>query len=147
MKKAIFLIFLVFLLAGCNDTTNSNDSKESDNMKNIYVKEVSQLNIEQDQTQFPVDLNDDVLKKIEPITTRQNALDIGTSIIEALHSDGKFPEYTLISITHSTEDNAWCFEYAIDQRNVDADNLIDCGGLYVTIDGNKGTLLKAWLEE
>ena len=43
-------------------------------------------------------------------------------------------------------------EHALDPKyakalGVDVDNLIDCGGLYVAIDGNKGALIKAWLEE
>lgn len=52
-----------------------------------------------------------------------------------------------VSIVHSTEDNVWLFEYSIDQRNKNVENLIDCGCLYIAIDGNKGTLIKAWVEE
>lgn len=87
------------------------------------------------------------MKEIETIDTNRIALDIGTNIIDEFHRNGKLSGYTLISITHLIEDNVWRFEYSIDQRNADIDNLIGCGNLYVAIDGNKGTLIKAWLEE
>lgn len=138
---------MLFLLVGCSNISNSNNPRENDIMEDISITEIARFNIEWDQIQFPIDFNEGVLKAIEPIGTNQNAVDIGTNIIEELHRDGKLSEYTLISITHSAEDNVWCFEYSIDQRNVDIDNLIDCGCLYAAIDGNKGELIKAWLEE
>lgn len=116
-------------------------------MEDVYITEIDRFNIEWDQIPFPIDFNEEVLQEIESIGTNKNAVDIGTNIIEEFHRDGKLSEYTLIAITHSTEDNVWCFEYSIDQRNKNIDNLIDCGCLYVAIDGNKGTLIKAWLEE
>ena len=116
-------------------------------MENVYITKIQRCNIKWNQIQFPINFSEDVLKIIKPIDTNQFAVDIGKNIIEELHRDSKLSEYTLISITHSTEDNVWLFEYSIDQRNVDVDNLIDCGGLYVAIDGNKGALIKAWLEE
>lgn len=116
-------------------------------MEDICITEIDRFNTEWNQMEFPIDLNEDVLKEIEPIGAIQTAVDIGTNIIEALHRNGRLSEYTLVSITRSIEDNVWRFEYSIDQRNVDTDNLIDCGCLYVAIDGNKGTLLNAWLEE
>ena len=116
-------------------------------MEEIHITEIDRFNMEWDQVQFSINFSEMVLKEIEPIGTNDAALKIGTSIIEAIHKDGKLLEYTLISITHSTEDNMWCFEYSIDQQNIDIDNLIDCGSLYVVIDGNKGALVKAWLEE
>ena len=147
MRKILPLIFLLFLLFGCSNASNSNNPKEKDIMEDIYITEIEWCNVEWEQIQFPIDLNKDVLKGIEPIDTHQIAIDIGTNIIEELHKDGKLSEYTLISIIHSTEDNVWCFEYSIDQRNVNIDNLIDCGCLYIAIDGNKGSLIKAWLDE
>lgn len=116
-------------------------------MEDIYITEIDRFNIEWDQIPFPIDFNEEVLQEIESIGTNKNAVEIGTNIIEEFHRDGKLSEYTLIAITHSTEDNVWCFEYSIDQRNKNIDNLIDCGCLYVAIDGNNGTLIKAWLEE
>ena len=53
----------------------------------------------------------------------------------------------MISIVHSTEDNVWRFEYSIDQRNKAIDHLVDCGCLYVAMDGKEGKVIKAWLEE
>lgn len=147
VRKILSLILLLILLVGCSNVSNSNNLRENDIMEDIYITEIEWCSIEWNQIQFPIDFNGNVLKEIEPIDTNQIAIDIGTNIIEEFHRDGKLSEYTLISITHSTEDNVWCFEYSIDQRNVDIDNLIDCGCLYVAIDGNKGALIKAWLEE
>lgn len=92
-------------------------------------------------------LREDILKEIKPIETNQIATEVATSIIEKLHEKGKFSEYTLISIVHSTEDNVWRFEYSIDQRNKAIDHLVDCGCLYVAMDGKEGRVIKAWLEE
>ena len=147
MRKIWLLILLLFLLVGCSNVSNNSKPKENGIMKDIYITEIERCGIEWDQIQFPIDLNGDVLKQIEPMETNQIAVEIAEIIIEELHREGKLSEYMLISITHSTEDNVWCFEYSIDQRNEDVDNLIDCGSLYVAIDGNKGALIKAWLEE
>ena len=174
MREIMFLILLmllVFLFVGCSNISNSNIPSENDNISNssipsendnisnssipsendimedIRITEIDQFNIEWDQIPFSVDFNEEVLREIELIDTNKNAVKIGTNIIEEIHRDGKLSEYTLIAITHSTEDNVWCFEYSIDQRNNNIDNIIDCGCLYVAIDGNKGTLIKAWIEE
>lgn len=143
MRKILSLVLLLILLVGCSNVSNSNNPGEND----IQIKEIERCNIEWNQIQLPIDFDESVLKEIEPIDTKQTAIDIGTNIIEELHRDGKLSEYTLISITHSTEDNVWCFEYSIDQRNADIDNIVDCGCLYAAIDGNEGALIKAWLEE
>lgn len=146
MRRMLLLLLLLLLFVGCSNGSNSNTQIE-DNMEGINITEIEHFNIEWNQIQFSIDFNEDVLKKIQPIDTNQKAVDIGTNIIEALHRDGNFSEYTLISITRATKDNVWCFEYSIDQRNANVENLIDCGCLYVAIDGNKGTLIKSWLEE
>ena len=116
-------------------------------MQDINITETERCGIEWNQIQFPINLNEEILKGIKPIASTQSAVDVGKNIIEGFHREGKLPEYSLISITYSTEDNVWVFEYSIDQRNKDVDNLIDCGGLYVAIDGSKGELIKAWVEE
>lgn len=177
MRKIFILILLIFLLMGCsnvshnnnsnsnvshNNNSNSNtshnndsnsnvshnnDSKNDEIIEDIYIGEIEWCGIDWNQIEFPINLNEDVLKEIKPINTKQMAVDIGKKIIDHFHRDGKMPEYTLISIIHSTEDDIWRFDYSIDQRNVDIDKLIDCGGLNVAIDGKKGTLIKAWVEE
>lgn len=147
MRKILPLILLLFFLVGCSNASNSNRLNKDDIMKDVYITEIEWCSIEWDQIQFPVDLNEDILEEIKPIETNKIAIEIANTIIDEFHKNGKLSEYTLISITHSTEDNVWCFEYSIDQRNEDVDNLIDCGCLYVAIDGNEGELIKAWLEE
>lgn len=147
MKIITFLMLLIYLLVGCSNISNSSLTRENDIMKDICITEIDRFNIEWDHIQFPIDFNEKTLQEIESIGTNKNAVDIGTNIIEEFHRDGKFSEYTLIAITHSTEGNVWCFEYSIDQQYKSIDNLIDCGCLYVAIDGNKGALIKAWIEE
>ncbi len=147
MKKICPLILLLFLLAGCSNVSNNSKPKENDVMKDICITETEKCDIAWNQIQFPIDLNEDVLKQIKPTETNQSAVEIAKNIIEELHSEGKLTDYILSSVTHSTEDNVWCFEYSIDQRNHDVNDLIDCGALYVAIDGNKGSLIKAWLDE
>ena len=147
MKKICSLILLLFLLllVGCSNVLNNSKHSENDFMKDVYITEIDKCGIEWSQIQFPIDLNGDVLKQIKPIETNQSAVEIAKNIIEELHREGKLSEFILISITHSTEDNVWYFEYSIDQRNHDVNDLIDCGALYVAIDGNKGSLIRARL--
>ena len=147
MKKVLTIMVLLFFLVGCNKVSNSNIANEDDVMKDVYIAEIEWCGIAWDQIQHPIDLLNGIDIEITPIETNKNALDIAITIIEKIHEKGKFPEYTLISIMHSTKDNIWRFEYSIDQRNKDIENLVDCGCLYVAIDGNNGTLIKAWLEE
>ena len=147
MKKIPIVILLLLLLVSCCNCSHGSNPKENHIMQDINIRETERCGIEWDQIQFPINLNEEILKGIKPIASNQSAVDVGKNIIEGFHREGKLPEYSLISITHSTEDNVWCFEYSIDQRNKNIDNLIDCGCLYVAIDGNNRTLIKAWLEE
>ena len=116
-------------------------------MSSVDIVEIDLCGVEWAEIEFPVELSEDVLKEIKPITTKESALDIAQFIIEQLHKEGRMLEDTLLAIVHSTEDNIWRFEYSIDQLNVDADKLIACGVFYVAIDGSKGELIAAWVEE
>ena len=140
-------MFMSFFLAGCANVQYENYLHGNDVMEDVCITEIEQFSINWDLIEFPIDLDKNVLDIIEPIDTSQKALEIGTNIIEELHREGKMPEYTLVSITHSTKDDMWCFEYSIDQRNIDVEDLIECGGTYVTIDGSSGVLIRAWAEE
>ena len=149
MKKICSLILLLFLLllVGCSNVLNNSKHSENDFMKDVYITEIDKCGIEWSQIQFTIELNGDVLKQTKPIETNQSAVEIAKNIIEELPREGELSEFILISITHSTEDIVWYFEYSIDQRNHYVNDLIDCGALYVAIDGNKGSLIKAWLDE
>ena len=149
MKKILVLMLLLLLLVGCSNVSNNNNPSKNDSMDNtdITIEETEWCDIDWDQIEFPIDLKIDALKEIKPIDTNQRAINIGTRIIEELHRKGKYPEFTLCTIVHSTKDNVWRFDYSIDQRNTDIDNLIECGVLYVAIDGNNGELIKAWITE
>ena len=147
MRKILPLMLFLLFFVGCSNTANSNRLNENDIMKDIYFTETERCGVEWDQIQFTIDLDKEILEEIKPIETKQYAIEIAKTIIEGLHRKGKFSEYTLVSVIHSTEDNIWRFEYSIDQQDEDVDNLVDCGCLYVAIDGNKGELIKTWLEE
>ncbi len=147
MRKLLPMLLLALLLVGCGSASDGNDPQQTDLAGNIRITETEQYRIHENQIQFHIDLNDSALEVIKPINTNQAAIDVGTSIIEGLHRDGRLSEYTLLSATHSTEDNVWYFEYALDQRNTDIDHLIDGSCLYVAVDGNKGKFIQAWLEE
>ena len=146
MKK-LFVIVLLLFLVGCGNISNNDGINKDDFMSDVVITKIERCSVDWDQIQFSINLDENVLEEIKPIETNQTAIEVGTKIIEKLHEKGDFSEYVLLSIVYSTEDNVWQFEYSLDQRNVDNKELIDCGGLYVAIDGNKGTLIKAWLME
>ena len=145
LSFTLSLVLLLFL-TGC-DILNHDITNEGDNMKTISVTTVSYFDAKSDDIQFYVELNEDILKDTKTIKTEHDAKIIAKSIIDQLHRDNRFLDYTLISIIHSIEDNIWCFEYSLDQIDTDPDELVDCGSLYVVIDGNKGELIQSWLEE
>lgn len=147
MKKIVVVLVLLLSLVGCNSNSNNNVINKDDFMSDISIIEIDSYNMEWDQIQFAINLDEDVLEVIKPIETNQKAIEVGTKIIEQFHKKGKFFEYVLISIVHYVDDDIWQFEYSLDQRNVDVKDLIDCGGLYIAIDGNEGALIQAWITE
>ncbi len=146
MKRVLLIMMIVLLLGGCSK--NSNGDAPNDQRKDVSLTEIEWCGIDWDQIEFPVDLSEiEGVYDAKPIETKENAIAIGTVIIEEFHKKGKALEYSLLSIVHSTEDNIWRFDYSVDQRNVDIDNLIDYGGLHVAIDGNTGKLIQVWVVE
>ena len=159
MKKILPLILVLLLFAGCSEDSNSDKlngnvtvkddvtTKEDVDLKDIYIKEIESFSFDWAQIQFPIELNEEELNLIKPVESNQRAVEIARAILEELHNKGDFTKYELISIVHSTQDNIWRFEYSLDQRDADSNNLIDSGCLNVVIDGNAGDLIKAWVEE
>lgn len=141
MNRIIPLLLLLIFITGCS-CAPENSSLEGCAMKDIQFTEIDRFNFEWDRVEFPIELGEDALEKVTPINTTEDAVYIATSIIEELHNDGRMSEYILLSVTHSKEENIWCFEYS-----TEVDTLVECGGLYVAIDGNEGKLIKAWVEE
>jgi len=177
MKKILSSILILFLLVGCsnvssndvssndvssNDVSSSNVSSSNVSsgnvssgnvasstnsivkeyiMEDIVIKEREHYSVNWDYIEFPVDLDEDILKEIKPIHSNKTAIDVGKNIIEKRHEKGSLSEYVLIAIVHSLEDNVWRFEY-----NMDDDSIL-CGSFFVVVDGNKGTLIIAWIEE
>lgn len=146
MKNWLSLVLSLFILAGCSDVSNSKGLNE-DARKDISVIETNSCGIDWQEILFPIDLSEDISEEIKPIKTEQIAIEIAESIIEKLHEEGKFLEYTLISLVHSTEDDIWRFDYSFDQQNRDDNDLVDCGCFSIAVDGTEGYLIKAWIEE
>ena len=101
-----------------------------------------------EQIEFALDVDalgiGDIVGKI---SSDGQAKEMARAIIERCHEKRKFPDYELVFIKHYTQDNFWFFGYSIDQRNTAPEDLIDCGGFYVVIDGDGGTVIEAWVEE
>ena len=135
---------LLLLLMGCNSTNNQG---ECDTMENIAFFETNQLSIKTGQIEFPFTFSKDISEELRPVDSKQTSVTIGKMLLESLHRKGIYLEYVLLSITHSKNDNVWCYCYSIDQREVNVDDLIDCGAFYVAINGDSGEIIKAWSEE
>ena len=149
-KRFIILMsFVVCFICGCS--LNRNDGANQSNIDKIgepNIVEIEYSDIDWESIEFPVELDEiKTLSKNNKIKTKQDAITLGYNIIAECHENRKFPEYTLCSIVHSSKDNIWQFEYSLDQSDVSVYELIDCGALFVAIDGNKGTLIKAWVTE
>lgn len=103
-------------------------------MENIEFTEIELLDIDWDKIEFPVNSREiEIPANVKSISTREDALCIGTTIIENCRSNHKFSDYVLVAAVHFTSDNIWCFDYSIDQHDKDVNDLIDCGGFHVAI--------------
>lgn len=146
-KKLILVLLMAELfLVGCgNNTETLTDDKQNyklntnqvSSMENIEFTEIELLDIDWDKIEFPVNSREiEIPANVKSISTREDALCIGTAIIENCRSNHKFSDYVLVATVHSTSDNIWCFDYSIDQHDKDVNDLIDCGGFHVAIDGS-----------
>ena len=142
MKRLLItLILLLIPIIGINNTSCNKDGSTEP----LPFTEFDRFDIAWDELEFSFDLSENVLEKLRPIETLQDATEVGTAIVEQMLKNGEInPEFSLVTISHSTEDNIWCFGYSIDQRNTPADKLIDCYAVYVAIYGDTGEFLKAW---
>lgn len=148
MKVLLITLCIICSLVGCWRIPINEDHAEEELVKDIYITETERCYVEWDKIQYPVNLDTKVIQEeLKPVENDKIAIEIATTIIDTLHEKGKFREYTLISIIHSTEDDVWLFEYSINQKNTSVDDLVDCGCLYVAINGNDGELIKSWVEE
>lgn len=149
-KILIVIINMLFLVSfvGCNEILNKNSEKRNMEMQEINFIEIESSGINWEQIEFPIDLSEiECLNETKSIESKQDAIKIAKTIIEKCHEKDMFCDYTLLSIIYSKNDNIWRFDYSIDQRSKDKSDLMDCGNLYVAIDGNEGKLIKAWIEE
>lgn len=144
MRKYLVLIttsLLLISLGGC-----INNKGDESIMVNIPIYETEKYIIPWDSIQFPLNPTmTNLIAKFEPIRTNEYAKYVGETIIEIWHQSGFCSDYVLVSILHSIEDNYWRFEYSLNQY--DAKDLIDCGVIYVVINGNDGSTITAWAEE
>lgn len=150
MKKVISLMLLLLLLTGCCDSSK-NCEQDLDNYENwhyVIVYKEQSMPKELGQQEHHIELEENVLAQIKPLTWVFEAVKIGFDIINELHKMGVHPDCSLLGIYHYTEDNVWHFGYGIDKRYVDdPSDLIGCGELDVVIDGNTGELILAWVSE
>jgi len=161
MKKILLILtFFTLFLSGCKENVgisgvsdiskpnNTSDTREVPNMEKIEFLEIEKAGIEWDKIEFPINPKEvEFSADIKSISSKEDAISIGEAIIENCWNNNKFTTYVLLKVVHSTEDNIWCFYYSIDQRDKDVDDLIDCGGFYVAIDGNDCNIIKAWVDE
>lgn len=151
MKKIVSMFLIIILLiSGCGETSNDNTTNTSGvtDMEMIDFIEIEQAGIDWNEVEFPISSKEIAIPfNIKSIATKEDAIKIGKAIIENCWDNGKFLDFVLLTIVHSTEDNVWRFDYSIDQRNKKDGTLLLCGGFYVAIDGNNGKVIKAWVEE
>ena len=124
-------------------------SQESVAPQEIEIVKAQDCDIAWEQIQFALDVDalgiGDIVGKI---SSDGQAKEMARAIIERFHEKGEIPpDYELVFIKHYTQDNFWFFMYSIDQRNTAPWDLIDCGGFYVVIDGDGGTVIEAWVDE
>ena len=163
MKKVMILLMsLILFLAGCGNepgssdvsdngsscnTSNSSNEKEP-NMQEPKFVEIEWAGINWDQIEFPIDPKEiEIPIDVKTISTKEEAIRVGEAIIKNCWKNNKFPDYVFLTIVHSTKDNIWRFDYSIDQRDKDVNDLIDCGGFYVAVNGINCETIKAWVDE
>ena len=161
MKKTVLCLLLAVLtLTGCQDPAGESRSweesvpqgesvsQESAAPQEIEIVKTQDCDIAWEQIEFALDVDalgiGDIVGKI---SSDGQAKEMARAIIERCHEKRKFPDYELVFIKHYTQDNFWFFGYSIDQRNTAPEDLIDCGGFYVVIDGDGGTVIEAWVDE
>lgn len=172
MKKTVLCLLLAVLtLTGCQDPAGESRSweesvpqgesvsqesvapqesvsQESVAPQEIEIVKTQDCDIAWEQIEFALDIDalgiGDIVGKI---SSDGQAKEMARAIIERRHEKGKIPDYELVYIEHYTQDNFWFFVYSIDQRNTAPEDLIDCGGFYVVIDGDGGTVIEAWVDE
>lgn len=156
-KRWIILLscFVILIFSGCSSPTESpistadsvsekevsaTDSDKVDiSMQKITYIEKDVCTIDWNQVEVPVDKSrPGYPKNTDPFDTKEEATEIGQSIIENYHALGKIPNYELLYISHYVQDNIWVFEYAIDNIWVEADVF------YVAMNGNTGEIIKVW---
>lgn len=175
MKKLWIALFLLLFLVGCgkavNDTSPNTDVPVSDGFEDgaidhgvidlsreytvvsqevidgIPVAEVEWCNdvpwLEGDPFFTP---DEDVLEVIHPIGTKETAIEVARAILGKYHEKGKIPEETLDSVKYSSKNNLWCFSYYEPEPD-EVDTIMLGGGWCIVVDGNKGSFVKAWIEE
>ena len=143
----IYIVSIVLFLSGCCVENNTSKSEEQI-MQDIYITEIDHYDIYSDIIEFPIDSNKyEAFDELYPISTNESAQKLATDIIEKLHRDNKFSDYSLVGIVHATQNNTWRFEYSPNSLGTVTENLIECGGLNVAIDGNTGILIYVSIEE
>ena len=149
-KRFLILMVLSVMISfpGCCGTANEGEEMGDAVTEEVAFMETEQCGIDWAQIEFPIDFSTmDCLTEAKPVETRQDARMMGEALIEECHEHHMFLDYTLLSIVYSRQDDIWRFDYSIDQRHTQVDELEDCGNLFVAVHGRDGKFLKAWIEE
>ncbi len=146
MKRFMcYMLVLFVLVSGCGKKETEEAYSEMDGVR---VIEIGSCEVDWENIEFPVDLEGiEELKEIRTVSSTKEAIRIGENIIAHLHKRGKYSEFSLIGVVHSTSDDVWRFNYSVDQRNAPIGDVVLSYCLSVAISGKDGKLIKAWVEE
>jgi|GEM_PF-3765248 len=108
-------MILVLFLSGCareRATLDIGDIKNGDtsdlHMQEPDFIEIEWLGIDWNLIEFPLDPKEiKIPADVSSIATKEDAIKVGGAIIENFWENGKFPDYVLLAIVHSTKENLW----------------------------------------
>ena len=170
MKKLWIALLLLLFLAGCGKAANNTDANADATVSDDFEQGVIDLSREYKvvsqevidgipvaEVEWRKDVpwlegdpfftpNEDVLEVIRPIETKETAVEVARAILGKYQEKGKNPEETLDSVKYSSKNNLWCFSY-YEQEPDEVDTIMLGGGWCIVVDGNKGSFVKAWIEE
>ena len=142
----IEIVFIILIMCGCSIKDSNNDVASG--TKEIPFQSLESYENLFEDVEFPLTLEElDIWDEIGSIETREYAIEVGDRLIEEYKKSGKYSDFVLCSYVYYSKENAWRFDYSIDQSTSDADELIDCSVMYIVIDGGDGRLIAAWVEE
>ncbi len=147
--KYIIIILLSILSVICMFSCAKETDRTGFLRKNVKVNNIVEYDIESETIEFEVDLDKEEYSSLigGRIISDSDAFDAAIAILNHRQENGKLSDYELVSITHSTDNDLWKFEYSknhIDTPDIDK---VDGGSYFVVVEGSQGQLIKSWIEE